>query len=76
MRIMRTATRHNIGPRGEPYRRISSHLRGERPGHTGMWKYHVTKGWRRVRVPLPTIADLHASGMFQRILARMMGSGG
>lgn len=71
MRIMRTPTRHNIGKPFEPHRRISATRGGERPGHPGMWRYHVTKGYRRVRVAPPTVQELAATGMFQRVLARL-----
>lgn len=38
------------GPRGEYSRRVSATI-ATRPGYTGFWRYHFTKGWRRLRVP-------------------------
>lgn len=45
---MRTPTRKNIGKPGTIGRRI---LLKEvtRPGLSGFWNYHATKGWRQVR---------------------------
>ena len=35
-----------IGKRGEQARRVL--FGGPRPGYSGLWRYHATKGWRKV----------------------------
>lgn len=51
LRLVYQATIHrrNIGKRFEYSRRVLPHL-SVRPGYAGFWRYHATKGWRRLQV--------------------------